>query len=124
MTSQRYTQQNPNYLTSMQPSAIQIDQDLIDELCTTPECQQLFERVIGRSATECLLTDLSALSDFVGCGVDAPKLMNLSYSEYLDAWDKWAIDKVRAEFGIELERTSITLVRLIERLRQRPCAIH
>lgn len=106
------------------PQHIRIDQDLIDELQTTPECTAFFERVLGRSTTDCLLTDDSALSDFAGGGPGAPDPKGLTYGQYLDAWDAWVFKRVRDEFGIELKTTNIRLVELIPLLQRGKAAVH
>lgn len=107
------------------PSNIHIEQDLIDELEHTSQCRALFERVLDKSPQECLLTDLSTLSDFCGSGMPLPAdFETLSYGEFCDVWDRWVLARIEAEFGVRLTSTRLTLVQVIEQLRASSAQVH
>lgn len=113
----------------MKPQAgsgvVHIEQDLIDELEHAPQCLALFTRVLNKSPQDCLLTDLSTLSDFCGSGMPLPPNFNsLSYSEFCDVWDRWVLGRIEAEFGVRLSSTRLTLVQVIEQLRAPAAQVH
>lgn len=103
---------------------LHIEQDLIDELEQTPECVALFERVLGRSSSNCLLTDLSSLNDFCGSGMTLPdNVKPRSYNDFCDIWDGWVLDRIEAEFGIRLANTRLTLIQVIHQLQSRAAPV-
>lgn len=103
----------------MTSTPLRIEQDLIDELEHTPQCIALFERVLGKSPRECLLTDLSSLSDFCGSGMPRPKnFEDMTYAQYCDAWDSWVLTRIEGEFGVRLASTQLTLIQVIAQLQR------
>ncbi len=96
-----------------------VEQDLIDTVTLTPQCAALFEDVLGRNVSDCLLTDLSTLSDFTGSGMPAdPANDVLDYRDYCRAWDRWVLDRIEQVFGVRIERTTLTFIQIVERLTQ------
>lgn len=113
-------------MTPQKPIIEIVEQDLIESVETQPLFIELFTKVLDKHPSECLLTDLSTLSDFTGCGMpwtDAEEA--LSYKEYVAAWDQWAIRKVYTEFKVKLDRTTYTLLQVYAMLEApRPPTVH
>jgi len=80
--------------------------------------RDFFGRVLDMNYDECLVTDLSALSDFSSCGLpdDHPETETLE--QLYAAWDVWVTAKVREVYGIHLETTAILFVDLFEQIEQ------
>jgi hypothetical protein len=92
---------------------IVMEQDLIDSIENDPLFVKLFEQVLDMHPSDCLLTDLSSLSDFLPNGM--PALANakeLTYSEHVALWDEYAIAKVTEIFGVTLKSTTLPLIQL------------
>jgi hypothetical protein len=108
-------------MSDTKPVVAIAEQDLIDEIENSPECVALFEKVLGRSPFDCLLTDLSSLSDFTGSGVpldSKPSVEGGSYSDYCRAWDAWVLARIEQEFGVRLSSTTLTLIQVVTQLQQ------
>lgn len=66
------------------------DQEVIDGQYKTSKV--FFDKILGMSVDECLITDNSCLSDFVGSGdfyFDAER----DLKEIYDAWDVFVLNK-------------------------------
>ena len=62
------------------------------------------EKALGLDAEECFVSDLSSLSDFVGCGL--PDLNPDDYQDYesfADAWLDGMKKKVSSVYGVDVE---------------------
>ena len=95
------------------------EQDLIPEIESDSLFIDFFSRILGMEVADVLITDLSALGDFVGAGgFPEDGAQYPFYSDYVKAWDLWAIAKVQAEFGVTLERTTLPFVQLFPLLKE------
>jgi hypothetical protein len=80
--------------------------------------ERFFEDMLALSIHDCMVTDLSALSDFSGCGLPTDlKTDSMSLDQYYAAWRTWVIGKIRTEYGITIENTNIMLVELFGLIR-------
>ena len=96
---------------------LEIDQDLIDGYAA--EAQDFFEKIFGMDAEQVLLTDESSMSDFSFRGVPMPCLDEDYTLRQLNAiWDERILAKVEQTYGLELTRTTDTLIVVFEQLRQ------
>jgi hypothetical protein len=78
-----------------------------------------FDTVLGMHYNSYLITDESYLSDFSFCGdftdeceeeINEIRSDSLSMRPLYEAWDEWVIDEINKNYGIKLERTTISLV--------------
>src|SRR5476651_1040782 len=93
------------------------EQTRIDELYRTGE--RFFSDILGMSIRECLITDLSMLSDFGSCGLPDELIKPSMSSEEIRAiWTQWVIQKIRHKYGITLDSTMIILVDLFDQIRK------
>lgn len=83
--------------------------------------------VLGMNWDGVLLTDLSQLSDFALSGMPDELFPNTegldaraSYSAALDAWDAWAIERVKALYGVVIDSTRIDLMALFNQIEAAP----
>lgn len=99
-------------------------QDHITEIANDPLFITFFSRILGLSVSKVLLTDVSALGDFVGAGgFSGDSGQELTYGEYAAAWDAWAIAKIQAEFGVTLKRTTLPFIQLFPLLKAAESAL-
>jgi len=80
--------------------------------------REFFMRVLGMRYEDCLVTDQSALSDFVGRG-SLDLQGSESLEEIYDKWDALMRDIVFDEYGVNLEKTNILLVDLFHRIENK-----
>ncbi len=102
---------------------IHIERDVIDEF--EEVLGEVLSRVLGLEPQAVLLTDLSQLSDFSGTGLPSEQTQGCSSLAALyDAWDRWVIERLVAEFELDAEVLSprmrmLDLAMLIEAGRNR-----
>lgn len=96
-------------------------------------------KILGLKFEEVLITDLSSLSDFCGCGwsdeesdnaensinifnldlnLTEKEKVKLRYRAYCNKWKKWVIVKINETYGIDVVSASIPLVELFEEIRK------
>ena len=82
-----------------------------------------FKEILDMDYLAMLVTDESALSDFVGCGEDCgdfpQELNNLSVQrkDRYELWSKWVCRKISDRYGIELSDARIYLVDLFRQIK-------
>lgn len=103
-----------------------IEQDTVDFYVR--EAQDFFTKILDTNYDEVLITDLSCLSDFNGRGFGEDsaekdefyKLINSeessSYSDILDFWDNFIINKIKNTYGVEISSTNIKLIDIFSQL--------
>jgi hypothetical protein len=97
------------------PVITMCEQDFI--LGAGPIGAEFFEKILGMSIDDVLITDESQLSDFSFCGdCDAVSDLSLTLNQAYSLWDSWVLAKIKDEFGLELQSTRITLVTLFAQL--------
>jgi len=94
---------------------ITADQALIDQYDHVAE--PFFADVLQMDVGCYFLTDESTLSDFsLACLPEDATTESLSYREAVSLGDTQLKTRIRERFGIEIEKTSIRLVDLFERI--------
>ena len=75
--------------------------------------------VLGLDYDQVMVTDLSDLSDFAYSGMPSAELdIKRPMKELTTAWDKWAIARVHAVYGITLKTTVVNLIQLFNQIEQ------
>lgn len=82
-----------------------------------------FQDILGMNYFEMLVTDESALSDFVGCGEDCSDFphelekASLPRKEEYELWGNWVCRKISDQYGIEVRNVRIYLVDLFRQIK-------
>lgn len=94
-----------------------IDKDVIDQYSV--DGIEFFEKILEMDYNAVLVTDECELSDFCFNGVDVPDLgPKATYKEMARKWRELILDKIELVYGVRLQSTQVTLIRLFEQLRQ------
>lgn len=89
------------------------EQDLIDDIVTTPACTELFEKVLMIDLSKCWLSDQSSLADFAGSG-----MTNKAAEKYDYDWDAWVLDRIHEEFQVVLASTRLSIIEVVGLIQQ------
>lgn len=101
------------------------DQDRIDQY--EHVAQPFFADVLELDYGSCFVSDDSTLSDFsMACLPDNAVPENATYREACNIADAHIKLRVRERFGVEVEKTTVRLVDLFERIdaASRPVTLH
>jgi hypothetical protein len=67
-----------------------------------------------------ILTDGCRLSDFSFCGMPEDLEIGPSLSSSYRAWDAWVIEKIESVFSVRLEKTTVSMIDVFDRIEKRP----
>lgn len=101
--------------TSAAATIVLGDQDEIDAF---EEVGRAFLReVLDLDWDQCLLTDMSSLSDFSICGLPSDRMPSGDNLDAVyDAWDAWVVPEIAMRYSVSLTTTSISLVYLFRQI--------
>jgi len=93
------------------------EQDAIDRLQAT--AAEFFDAILGLNLAECMVTDLSWLSDFSSCGLPRDMVTKeMRLPEVYAVWDEWVKKAIVVRYGVVLKTTKLPLTDIFEQIVQ------
>lgn len=101
-----------NLSPSSDSPVVVAEQDAIDQYDSV--AREFLREIFSLDSSRVLLTDESRISDFFpsGMSLSDEALQHSSYTELLQRWDVWVVERIRQCYGIEAVYAAMPLVTL------------